>query len=310
LPDTPAAKAGLQIGDRIARIDGIENPTWEQVDPKEALSPNQPLDVTIERAGKTFDLKIVPEPYGVDQMGSAGWIAKQPSVTITRLEHGMPAEKAGLQLGDEIISVDGRPVPALAAMIEFLKSTKDKPVEITVLRNGQKKTFTVQPVLKDIKQLQEKRYLIGIGSMPMKVSRLSLPAAFQLSLERNRKASALILELVKKMVQRKVSIRSVEGPIRIGQAAGEAANEEGWTPLLELTAAISLNLGIFNLLPIPILDGGVILLLLIEGVMRRDISLHIKERIYQAAFVFLVLFAVTVIYNDLVKTLPGIQRLL
>lgn len=310
LPDTPAAKAGLQIGDRIARVDGIGNPTWEQVDPKEALSPNQPLDVTIERAGKTFDLKIVPEPYGVDQMGSAGWIAKQPNVTITRLEHGMPAEKAGLQVGDEIISVDGQPVPALAAMIEFLKNTKDKPVQITVLRSGQKKTFTVQPVLKDIKQLQEKRYLIGIGSMPMKVSRLSFPAAFQLSLERNRKASALILELVKKMVQRKVSIRSVEGPIRIGQAAGEAANEEGWTPLLELTAAISLNLGIFNLLPIPILDGGVILLLLIEGVMRRDISLHIKERIYQAAFVFLVLFAVTVIYNDLVKTLPGIQRLL
>ena len=79
--------------------------------------------------------------------------------------------------------------------------------------------------------------------------------------------------------------------------------EKGWTPLLGLTAAISLNLGIFNLLPIPILDGGVILLLFIEGLMRRDISLPIKERMYQAAFVFLVLFAVMVIYNDIVKTL-------
>ena len=80
-----------------------------------------------------------------------------------------------------------------------------------------------------------------------------------------------------------------------------AVTEKGWTPLLGLTAGISLNLGIFNLLPIPILDGGVILLLLIEGLMRRDISLQIKERIYQAAFAFLVLFAVTVIYNDVMR---------
>jgi len=120
----------------------------------------------------------------------------------------------------------------------------------------------------------------------------------------------LILELVQKLVQGKISIRSVEGPIRIGQAAGQAAVEKGWTPLLELTAMISLNLGIFNLLPIPILDGGVILFLLVESLMRRDINLRIKERIYQAAFVFLVLFAVTVLYNDLMKTIPGLaQRL-
>jgi len=111
---------------------------------------------------------------------------------------------------------------------------------------------------------------------------------------------------MKKLVQRKVSIRTISGPIGIAQDAGEAAEAKGWTPLLTLTAAISLNLGIFNLLPIPILDGGVILLLLIEGFMRRDISIRIKERIYQAAFVFLVLFAVMVIYNDLAKTLPGL----
>ena len=77
---------------------------------------------------------------------------------------------------------------------------------------------------------------------------------------------------------------------------------------MELTAGISLNLGIFNLLPIPIMDGGVILLLFVESLMRRDISLRIKERIYQAAFVFLVLFAVMVIYNDVLKMLPSIMQ--
>jgi len=152
--------------------------------------------------------------------------------------------------------------------------------------------------------LSDKWYRIGIGSMQMKVKTLPFAEAMKLSLHENRQNGLLILELVKKMAQRKISMRSIEGPIRIGQAAGEAARRKGWTPLMSLTAAISLNLGIFNLLPIPILDGGVILLLLIEGLMRRDISLQIKERIYQAAFVFLVLFAVTVIYNDIAKRWP------
>jgi len=105
-------------------------------------------------------------------------------------------------------------------------------------------------------------------------------------------------------------MRTVEGPIGISTAVGRAVREDGWTPLLGITAAISLNLGIFNLLPIPILDGGVIMLLFVESLMQRDISLPVKERIYQAAFVFIVLFAVMVIFNDIVKTVPGLaQRL-
>ena len=308
LPDTPAAKAGIQIGDRIARLDGIENPTWKQVDPTEALSPNQPLNVTLERDGKSFEKTIVPEAYGVNQMGYAGWVPKEPSVTVTEIESDMPAQKAGIKIGDEILTVDGQPIPALEAMIETLKRTQGRPIEITVLRDGQEKTFTMQPVLADVPGQQEKRYRVGLGSLPMKVTTLPLGAAFRKSIEQNKEGSLLILELVQKMIQRKISIRTVEGPIGIGRAAGEAATEKGWTPLMALTAAISLNLGIFNLLPIPILDGGVILLLFVESIMRRDISLQIKERIYQAAFVFLVLFAVMVIYNDLAKTLPGMMQ--
>jgi regulator of sigma E protease len=308
LPDTPAAKAGIQIGDRIARLDGIENPTWKQVDPKEALSPNQPLDVTIQRGAKFFDTTITPEAYGLNQMGFVGWDPKEPSVTVTDLEKGMPAEKAGLKVGDEILTVNGQPIPAIEAMIETLKHDQGKPVTITVRREGHEETFVMQPVLTEIPGQQEKRYRVGLGSTPMKVTTLPLAAAFRKSIEQNKEGSLLILDLLQKMIQRKISIRAVEGPIGIGRAAGEAATEKGWTPLMSLTAAISLNLGIFNLLPIPILDGGVILLLIIETLIGRDISLQIKERIYQAAFVFLVLFAVMVIYNDLAKTLPGMMQ--
>jgi regulator of sigma E protease len=204
------------------------------------------------------------------------------------------------------VSVDGQPVPAIQAMIEMLKRTKDNPIEITVKRDGKLMNFTVRPVLADVQGAGEQRYRVGIASEPMKVTRLPFLAALSKSFEENKKTSYLILELVEKMVTRKISMRQVEGPIGIGGAVGRAAAEKGWMPLLGITAAISLNLGIFNLLPIPILDGGVILLLLVEGLMRRDISLRIKERIYQAAFVFLVLFAVMVIYNDIVKSVPGL----
>src|SRR6476661_2633101 len=157
--DTPAAKAGIQAGDRIVRIEGIENPTWEQVIPREALNPNQPLDVTIERDGKLLTKNIVPEAYGPNQMGSAGWAPKEASFPITDLETGMPAEKAGMKLGDQIISVDGQPITGLEAMIESLKRTSDKPIQIVVQRAGKPLSFTVTPVLSDIRG--DQRYRVG-----------------------------------------------------------------------------------------------------------------------------------------------------
>ena len=309
MPDTPAEKAGIQEGDRIIRIDGIENPTWEQVIPKVALSPNQPLNVIIQRGSQQIEKSVVPEPSGPEQYGIAGWLEDQPN-TVTDLDSGMPAEKSGIQVGDVISAVNGQPVHHIAEMITMLQKTKDQPITVTVLRNGQPVTFSLKPELTPSEGGREPRYRVGIHSEPMAIGRLGFTAAVSKSLEENKRSSFLILELLQKMVRRKISIKQVEGPIGIGGAVGRAATEKGWTPLLGITAAISLNLGIFNLLPIPILDGGVIMLLLVESLMRRDISLHIKERIYQAAFVFLVLFAVMVIYNDLAKTLPGLtQRL-
>ncbi|HXW89456.1 MAG TPA: site-2 protease family protein [Terriglobales bacterium] len=307
---SPADEVGLQAGDRISRIDGIANPTWEQVFYKTWLNPNQPVDITIQRGDRSFNKLVVPNAAGESQIGFAGWSADE-SIIVGDMEPNMPAAKAGIREDDKIVALDGKPLQSIEDMIDRLQETKDKPIDLTVVRQGQTLQFHLQPVLASSEPAREpaheQRYRIGFqNTIEMKVMQLPLPEAFKRSLDRNRKDSVMLVELVEKLVQRKISMRTISGPIGIAQQAGEAAEEKGWWPLLQLSAAVSLNLGVFNLLPIPILDGGVILLLLIEGLMRRDISLRIKERIYQAAFVFLVLFAVMLIYNDLAKTLPGL----
>jgi regulator of sigma E protease len=305
--DSAAAQAGLQPGDRIVRVDNIDNPTWEQLQPRVWLSPNQPLTVTIQRESQTFQKTIVPQSVTSSEVGSAGWYPEEP-VIVGHIEAGTPAAKSGLTEDDRIVAMNGTPLISIESMIERLQQSKTEPVDLTVLRGNQTLNFHMQPVLSKTEDPKEQRYRLGfLNRSETKVTTLPFGQALQLSLEQNKKYSLLILELAKKIVQRKVSLRAVSGPIGIAQDAGYAAQQKGWTPLMELTAGISLNLGIFNLLPIPILDGGVILFLLIEGLMRRDVSLRIKERVYQAAFVFLVLFAVMVIYNDLMKTLPGLM---
>ena len=299
-PDSPAAKVGVRDGDRITQIDGVHNPTWEQVGIKEMLSPNQPLNFTAQRGSQTISGSVVPVPVTSNEIGSAGWYPNEP-IIVGDLDPGLPAEKVGIKPGDKIVEMDGQPVPSIQVMIARLQETKTKPVQLEVERGGKTLNFTATPVLAPANG--ENHYRLGFKNNPeTKISSLSFPQAFSRSVQDNKRFSVILIELVGKLVQHKVSPKMVSGPIGIAQQAGAAA-QEGWAPLLALTAAISLNLGIFNLLPIPIMDGGVILLLFIESLMRRDISLPIKERIYQAAFVFLVLFAAMVIYNDIVKTL-------
>jgi len=325
-PDSPAAKIGVQRGDRIVKIDGVENPTWEQVRAKEALSPNQPLPVVIERGNERLLKQVVPEKVTVNEVGSSGWYPDEP-VVVSNVEENMPAGKAGIKVGDKIVGMDGRSLASIQAMIQKMQETKDKPVDLTVERNGQKFDISVAPVLAGrpgasvredwftrllrrlgFRHEEEAHYRIGFtGGPDIKIGKLPLGEAFKRSLAENRSNSVMLLDLVGKLIQGKASPKMISGPIGIAQVTGDAAQEKGWAPLAAITSMISLNLGIFNLLPIPIMDGGVILLLFIEGLMRRDISMPIKERIYQAAFVFLVLFAAMVIYNDIAKTIA--QRL-
>ena len=305
--NSPAAKAGIEQGDRIVRIDGTKNPTWEDVLLKVMISPKQPIDVAIQRGNEILEKQVKPEPESADDYGSVGWEPEQP-IIVAELEPDMPAIKAGVQVNDHIIAINGNAIRSRLAIRHFLQQSGGKPVDLTVVRDGKELHLNIAPVQKQEKG--QDGYWLGflMSGPPMSVEKLSFAKALDQSIQENKRYSVLIVDLVGKMLQHQASIKQMEGPIGIARATGEAAREPGWTPLLGLTAMISLNLGIFNLLPIPILDGGVILLLAIEAVMRREINVRVKERIYQTAFVFLLLFAAVVIYNDIMKALPGLAQ--
>lgn len=302
--NSAAAKAGLQPGDVLVRLDGLDNPTWETVEITTLSSPGQPLEVIYMRNGQVLSTTLTPDIEPRNRTGVGGFAPYLPAV-VKRLEPGLPAARAGLQPGDVIDGLNGQRITFRAQLPQMLQQEKGKPARVTVKRDGREFDVTMTPVLVEVPDLGRPMWRLGVDLQEEMVERrLSLPAAFKQSLETNRKFAVLIFDIVGKMLERKMSPRTLEGPIGIARLSGEAARQ-GLPELISLMAAISLNLGIFNLFPIPVLDGGVMMLLLIESLLRRDLSLRIKERIVQVGFVFLVLIAVFVIYNDIVKSLPA-----
>jgi regulator of sigma E protease len=297
-PGSPAEKADIRRGDRIVKVENIQNPTWEQLLIRMEINPNQRVPVTLIRDGRPVDVTVIPEVYGANKMGDAGL---EPPVVAGMVEAGSPAEKAGIRAGDLLLMVDGKPIRGLRDLSEALDKTQSKPVQLSVRQQDQEHTVSVTPQLLDTPG-SGKRYRIGINVM--QVEQLPFPVAAREATTELKSNSLLVFELLGKLLEHKNSIQQVSSPVGIAVATGEAAMRGPWD-LLVVMALISLQLALFNLLPIPILDGGLMLMLLIEGVIRRDIKQEIKERVYQAAFVVLMLFAAVVIFNDVVKSLHG-----
>lgn len=303
VPGDPADQAGLKAGDQIVQIGDTQHPNWQDVHNKILISPNQPLAVRVKRGNEVLPITLIPKAEGKQQTGDAGWLPQQPFL-VTALEPDMPGLLGGLHVGDEILAVDGTPIHATGAMQAYLQTTKDKPVHLEILRQNQKLALTITPKLTPVDP-QTQSYRIGFVSEPMQIEKLPVLEALSRSVDECKKLSGLIFELIGRMAERKVSVKQMSGPIEIVRVSGEMVHHRSVNDLMDFMAMISLQLGLFNLLPIPILDGGLIAMLLVESVMRRDINEGIKLRLYQAAFVCLVLFASMVIFNDVVKMLPG-----
>ena len=301
--DSPAAAAGFQPGDRIMRINERENPNWQDLEILVVSNPDQAMEVSVERNGETLTQTLKPRPQGRTQLGSAGWYPVMPA-KLQAVEPDLPAADAGLKPGDEIVSINGAPIHFWPKVSEILQANEGKVLEIAYLRDGQPNTAHLTPVRGTAESDPESKWRIGVAFQNEVISRqLGFADALAESLATNQKFALLIFDFVGKIFRQEMSVRTLEGPIGIARLSGQAARQS-WGDLMSLMAAISLNLGIFNLFPIPVLDGGVILLLLIEGTIRRDLDRRWKERITQVGFAFLMLIAVLVIYNDIVKTLP------
>jgi regulator of sigma E protease len=301
VPDSPAAKAGIREGDRIVTVDGLHNPTWEDIDIKALESANRPLEVRIDRGGREFNATVTPVLDDRTGIASVGW-QQEGEVEVGALSSDMPAEKAGLREGDILLRVNGQPVRSPSGLHEIIQAADGKSVTIEYLRNGRPDRVAIQPVFD--KKDGPGRWLIGVFPRPrMIITQLAFPDALRESVEQNRKYATLIYSFLRGIIERRMSAKSIQGPIGIAQLSGDAARE-GAFAYFGLMAMVSLNLAIFNLLPIPILDGGVILLLLVEMILRRDLSLRVKEAVFKLGFVFLMAITAFVIYNDISKMLP------
>jgi regulator of sigma E protease len=297
-PDSPAAEAGIQSDDRIVELDGKVNPKWQDVSMIIATNAGRVLSLVLDRKGQRIETTVKPDRDARDDTGEVGMGPIMHSF-VREVTPGDPAAAAGIKPGDEITAVDGIDLTKSGKQLsETIQSLSEPTFPVTVLRDGQSIDIPVTPVMKDGKKM------IGvIIQLPTTLVKLGFQDAVSESVKMNTENAALILQVIGKLVRRQASMKQLEGPIGIVRVSGEAASV-GMTALITLTAAISLNLGLINLLPIPILDGGVMLLLLIEFVMGRDLSLRIKERIVQVSMAFLLLMMVVVLYNDVLKLLP------
>ena len=309
-PGTPAEKVGIQPGDRIVSVAGRAVDTWEHFFIAVGTRADRETDIVVLRDGKEFSVKVTPAPQTRFEVGDIGVLPDSHPNIIATLPDA-PAQRAGLQARDVILKVDGLAVALPSQLIEAISKKAGTPITVTIARGGVEQDLTVvpEPNTGRCPSLAKGAGCIGI-SIGEEFTRIKPGPidALGMSMKRNWDSAGLIFMTIGQLITRETSTRQLMGPLAIAQLSGESA-EQGWAPLFALMASISLNLGLLNLLPIPVLDGGHIFIMALEGLARRDFSLRLKEKMFLAGFAVLVMLMVTVIYNDLTR-IPLVERLM
>jgi regulator of sigma E protease len=309
-PNSPGAVAGFQPGDRILSINGKATPRWRDALFIFGLNAREKLTVVVDRPGRKVALDVVPaarDKYDLGYVGLFPDFGKSVRPRISMVVAGSPAETAGLKKGDVILSVAGKeirgsPDETFQSFVSAIAQAAPGPFPVTYLRDGKVLTTSVRP-----RRDPDGSWKVGvqvIPDLPEVLERFPIGQAFVEGWRRVETDFRMTLSVIGRLFRGKASMRSMSGPLDIAKFSGEAART-GTVPLIALMAAISLQLGIFNLLPIPVLDGGHLFLLTLEGIARRDFSLKVKERILQVGFLMILALITVVLYNDLAKNLPA-----
>ena len=294
-PGSAAEKAGLKVDDTIVEIAGTPTRTWDDVTMSILPKAGRELSLKLEREGQPVSTTITPASQTKYELGDIGILPKvRPQVAV--LTPNAPAEKAGMKVGDVFIAVDGQRSLPQAKVIEIIRAHPKQPVSFTVERGGQEVTLIVTPNDNG-----------GVGQIGAQISQFetkridpTFTQAISVSAKQTYEQSTLIVKTLKGLFTRDTPVKQLMGPVAIAELSGNAA-KLGWIELFALMSMISLNLGMLNLMPIPVLDGGHIAILALEGVARRDFSIKVKERILFAGFAMIMLLMVTVIYNDVAR---------
>jgi regulator of sigma E protease len=301
--------AGLQSGDRIVSFNGTDNPKWDIIRGDALLSPGQPLPLTVERNGQRVSLTIKPTPRTEDGE-TAGTLDFIPDygglpVVIRDVTPNSPASEAGLQVGDRIGSINGNQVKSAEHVTQYIRDHKGEPLTLTLYQNGRSREVTTKT-----RPLSDGHDRLGIETgEEIPFQRASISGAADYAVQSNLEIVRLTGKALGQLFAGQRSVRNtLSGPVGIYKAASTSVERFGWGGLFSTLAFLSLNLGIFNLLPIPVLDGGAIFLLLIEGVLALiglSLSATLRDRIQQVGFVMVLLLMVFVITNDVLKQFGG-----
>jgi regulator of sigma E protease len=302
-----AEQAGLQQGDRIISFNGTENPSWESIYGDGLLSPGHALPVVVRRNGQEVRLTIVPTPR-TENGETAGFLEFIPDygglpVVVGSVQPGSPAAEIGLKEGDRLVKVGDDPVKSSAQVTEYIKNHDKQQIPITIERDRQMMQLTTNE-----RRLDGGRLGIGLGEQyPLHDASIAMAAGY--AYNSNLQILSLTAKALGQVFTGKRSVRNtLSGPIGIYQAAQKSVERLGWDGVFGMMGFLSLNLGVFNLLPIPVLDGGAIFLLLIEGLLATiglSISTAVRDRIQQVGFVMVLMLMVFVIANDVLKTFGG-----
>ena len=301
-PGSPAERSGIVRGDRILSVAGDQVDTWDDLFLAVGTRPDRDVSLTLMRAGQTRTVTVRTVSEGRFEIGNIG-VLPDINPIVSSVIPGEPAEHAGIKAGDIVLAVNGERMVTRAQFIEAISRNGGKEIDLTLERNKQQLHIAATP------EQRGDRGMLGLFvSEPTRSFTPGPFEAVQLSVQRNLEFGALIFKTLGGLFVGETSPRQLMGPVAIAQLSGESA-QAGWIALFTLMASISLNLGLLNLLPIPVLDGGHILIMALEGVARRDFSMAVKEKMLLAGFVLLMMLMVTVIYNDLTR-ISWIERLM